>query len=208
MLLSEDSERYWLAFVEAHRRRAAAAGVSQNRITEMLIGLRYGKLVETPENVEAYLNGEEKFQVYANPRRGEIPDLGEVSEDSSEHRNKNVFRPITDNTLHKLRIHCQKHRANADRLWLDAMVKSWEICLTGDFDKIEEARKLASGVGEEKAFAGSMLEMLRSRTVQHVLGCETRLPSARVLAQLFPHDTSRQIERGPVSGEKLLTGKM
>jgi hypothetical protein len=194
--LSEDPDRYFLAFVQAHIEIGRLSGKSDNAVAETFVGLRYGKLVTTvvegsdgklipPEdNLRAFAEGR-KFRVYADPNLGEIPNRGDLKY-GEKWRDKNVFRPHAFDLLGKLRSVRNSHPSHPNRRWLAAMVKAWIMCLQGYEEDIDLARQLAILVSEGKYFANVMVPMMRERAAQRLEG----LRRATLLPK-FPEDSFR-----------------
>jgi hypothetical protein len=112
--IAENRDRYLKALVQAfieHQDRALAEG---------LVGLHYGYLVDEPDNISAMMQGD-SFRVYADPKEGHIKHGGDNN--GEKWRDRNIFRPTTDNLLKDLRRTRTAPVDDPCRIWLAAMTK-------------------------------------------------------------------------------------
>jgi hypothetical protein len=141
--LAQNPKRYALAVFEAALRRGAAYGISELRVAETLVASAFGAVVRTPENLAELTNGR-PFRVWMPSFRLDEQNVG------VNWRHGNAFRPWADDLRRKLRrLRCS---GNEDAKWLEAMSKSWQICLDGTIERLEEAQRLAESVGEREYF--------------------------------------------------------
>jgi hypothetical protein len=106
--LASVPNRYILAFTQAlidHHHRMAT-GISKNKVMEAIVAIRYGRPEGTEENLDAMARGE-PFKVWADPRRGHIRHGGDIDLETmtagGKWRDKNIFRPVTDNMGKRIR---------------------------------------------------------------------------------------------------------
>ncbi|HEY8215116.1 MAG TPA: hypothetical protein VIG36_13420 [Methylocystis sp.] len=150
--LSEREDRHALAFIQAALDRPDL-DMSERALTTMLAGLRYGRVVETRENLKAMLKGE-PFLVAMDPTESRaVPDDGRW-------RHGNAFRPRADDIARTLRRARSGSVIDKDRRWLSCMSRAWAICLQRRVDEAWLAAHLAAMAGESEYFEQVMEPIL------------------------------------------------
>ena len=145
--LARDPNRWALAFVERAIRAGAAAGYSELRIIDTFVTGQFGRIVETPENLER-LRRDQLLYVWMRGSRLPPWRMKQSPSDRCETwRYKNAFRPFIDDLRRKLRRHRGR---NDDANRLRTMADILEICLIGK--RIDKARRLAASIGEAEYF--------------------------------------------------------
>jgi hypothetical protein len=150
--LSEREDRHALAFMQAALDRPDI-DMSERALTVMLAGLRYGRVVESRENLEAMLRGE-PFLVAMDPAESR------AVADDGRWRHKNAFRPRADDMARTLRRARTASVIDKDRRWLACMSRAWAICLQGRVEDGWLAQHLAAMAGESEYFESVMEPVL------------------------------------------------
>jgi hypothetical protein len=150
--LAEDPNRYEIALLQAAFDRGHAAGISERRIIETFAGLKYGRPIPAPENLEAMERGE-RYAVFTTLHRGDPQGF--------DWRNRNSFRAIGDSCRLNVRRRRKDPAIDADARWLAHMSWADRICRERRVEFEDLAEYLAEEVGELDFFNREMRPMLR-----------------------------------------------
>jgi hypothetical protein len=201
--IATDPERYLKAFIQAlidHEDFMESQGLisdkaSANKIAEMLIGLRYGRLPEggrhietkeggkitAEENLLAMMNGK-PFYVYAEPKNGCA--IYRSKENGDRWRDGNTFRPTTHNVLKDLRLARNGPPDDPSRQWLAAMSMIWKDCFQSDISFSPVAERLADAIGEREYFQAVMKPVMIAHAALRDTGFQGEIPMAGWLAKI------------------------
>jgi hypothetical protein len=173
--LCEDPQRYLLALLHAWIERAAKVGVSANRVAETLMGRVYGmplltgyvidasgQRITPRDNIKRLIDGRPflvQLDTVKQRPRGRAFALGDhVPYHKRNYKEKNVFRPLADDWLRKLRKILTSRPK--DREWLTAMGTATGICHARETVFRELARMEASKAGEMEFFRRTLEPIL------------------------------------------------
>jgi hypothetical protein len=157
--VSTHPNRYAFAFFELCIQDAKERGFSELTVVETLVGVAFGAVVPTPENL-ARAAGGVAHRVWMPPYK--LPPWRlkqDLSETAECWRYGNAFRPWADD----LRRNLRRLREGPDRAWLRAMTSALRLCCEGEIDKLDEARTLAASVGESAYFEEHMRPLMIER---------------------------------------------
>jgi hypothetical protein len=180
--LAEREDRHALAFVQAALDRPDI-DLSERALTTMLAGLRYGRVVETRENLEALLEGK-PFLVAMDPVESRAVPT------APGWRHRGAFRPPADDIARTLRRARTASPIDRDRRWLSCMSRAWAICLHRRVDEGWLAQHLATMAGESAYF---------EEVMEPVLLRPERMPKAALVA------LARRLLAPPDAAPDLLT---
>jgi hypothetical protein len=141
----KNPNRYALAAFEACARIAVAHGAKRLALLEQLVTGTFGEVVPEPDNIARFLRGE--------PCQFWLSRVSRVPNEAAAFRSwryKHAFRPPLALLRNKL-DHLLKSE-DAKGRWHRAYVDVWEICISLDLSRIEEARRKAASVGESDHF--------------------------------------------------------
>lgn len=174
--LSNDPDRYWLAFVQAHIPLAKADGLSEVDTIRAFIAPRIG-LFEPSEDNLVVLNAGGTIPLFAPWTKGR--------EGGSEWRDQNSFNPHIDDVRRKLRT-IRSSQSN-DAHWLAAMAIAWFECLQGRSNRVGYARALATSKGELTYFENVMYPLMLRRAIERHSGAErSKFSLPEYLSLFFP----------------------
>jgi hypothetical protein len=170
--LASHPERYWRALLQAHIEIGKARGLSEFKVAEMLVTMRFGN----PRNPDDVLGGWFYLGVWLQgQRRAELEELLAARRKRAslnlrcaalEHRDSNAFRPKTDTELRTLRKVRSLSRNDPNREWLRLMTLAWEPCLNGQLEYFVGACWLAQAAGEVPYFNAIMRPVMIMRSQQ------------------------------------------
>jgi hypothetical protein len=141
-----------LAFAQAAL-ECSRLDISERALTVMFAGLRFGRLILTPENIEAIARGE-PFLVGMEERESRATKNG------WGRRHENAFHPLGDDIARLLRGVRNAPPMDPDRRWLARMTRAWLICMDGRVEDAWLARELAALAGESSYFEKAMEPLL------------------------------------------------
>lgn len=159
--LSDDPDRHWLAFVQAHIPLAKADGFSEADTIRAFIAPRIGQF-ELSEESLVVLNAGGTVPLFTPWTKGR--------EGGSEWRDRNSFNPHIDDVKRKLRR--IRSTESDDSHWLAAMAIAWFECLQGRSDRADYARALATSKGELTYFQNVMYPLMLRRAIERHSGAE------------------------------------
>lgn len=194
--IETDPNRYLYVEIQSliSYHEAAGTGTTANKVAETVIAGHYatpvmtetiigsdkkplgtvvgpdGKPFNIRDNIKAMAEGR-PYMVYG--KREGLLKKGEVSEDTTVWRNKNIFRPAVDDILRKLRV----LRAERNQ-WLMIMDVLMNICWSGaseDPAVVERCRRMADSIGERRIFEKKLLPQLRSSAKFRKAGAAVQL---------------------------------
>jgi len=148
------AERYVFARLEAQaQKRAKEGGLSEFQAYEEIARLLRADIVPAPGGITRV--GPLGFSVVpADYREPKGKDKAKHADRKAEYyRYGNPDRALADD----LRRTMRNLRQGRDSVWFLAMVAAWRLCLDGEVEKTEEARRLAESVGEHAYFDAEML---------------------------------------------------
>jgi hypothetical protein len=157
--VSTDPNRYAFAIFELCIQDAKKRGISELAVVETLVGLAFGAVVPTSENL-ARAAGGVAHRVWMPPYK--LPPW-RLKQDPSEPaecwRYGNAFRPWADD----LRRNLRRLRKGPDGAWLRAMTSALLLCCEGEIHKIDEACAHAASVGESAYFEEHLRPLMIER---------------------------------------------
>jgi len=152
--LAEREGRYVFARLEAEaQKRAKEGGLSEFRAYEEIARLLRADIVPAPGGITRV--GPLGFSVVpADYREPKGKDKAKHADRKAEYyRYGNPARALADDLRRTMRA----FRQGRDSVWFLAMVAAWRLCLDGEVEKTEEARRLVESVGEHAYFDAEML---------------------------------------------------
>ena len=144
--LADRPDRHLLAFAQAAL-ECSRLDISERALTVMFAGLRFGRLILTPENIEAIARGE-PFLVGMEERESRAAKHG------CGRRHENAFHPLGDDIARLLRGVRNAPPTDRNRRWLARMTKAWLICMDQRVEDAWLARELAADAGSRPISSG------------------------------------------------------
>jgi hypothetical protein len=160
--LREDKERHALVYFTALRRIARKrSGASARFVALTMTQLRYGRPVESEENIQAMRDGRPFEIVWMKTLEKQHGD----EKGSKEHpRNKSAFHAMADDFARKERRLGKLDGKTEDGRWFEAMAGAWMLCLDGNSPaSFAMAARLATSVNEFAYFEQKMAPMFIGR---------------------------------------------
>lgn len=154
--LRVDPNRYLYAFLQVQCEREKRDGISEQRVAEVVAGILHGQPTPTIENFMRILSGQ-PFQVETSKRSGNL------SENASRWRNRNVFRTHAEDLLRKLRELRKGDPTSSDTKWLSAVSACMWIAFEGWSTREGLAAFMAADVGETAYYETVLGPILRDR---------------------------------------------
>jgi hypothetical protein len=142
-----------LAFVQAALECPRLSHMSERGLTVMFAGIRFGRLILEPENIEAIERGE-PFRVGMEERESR------AAKNHFGWRHNNAFHPRGDDIARVLRGARNASPMDRDRHWLARMTRAWLICMDRLTEDAWLARELAAFAGESSYFSRVMEPLL------------------------------------------------
>ena len=152
--LAEREGRYVFARLEAEAQKLSKErGLSEFRAYEEIARLMRADIVPAPGGITRV--GPLGFSVVpADYREPKGKDKAKHADRKAEYyRYGNPDRALADDLRRTMRAFRQRR----DSVWFLAMVAAWRLCIDGEVEKTEEARRLAESVGEHAYFDAEML---------------------------------------------------
>jgi hypothetical protein len=175
--LRDDEDGYAIVYFAALRRVLKKRNNTSTRFVALtLMQLRYMRVDEDPENIQAMRDGRQ-FKIRArvveddedeeNIRDGRpfLKHCGNAKGSAAEHpRNESIFHAAADNFACKERELKKLDGKTDNGRWFIAMAKAWMLCLDGNGARsVAMARRLSASVGEEAYFKRVMFPIFMRR---------------------------------------------
>ena len=141
--LAERPGRYVFAQLEAFIQRAKERGLKEFQVAEVVASMLSSDISPIPGNPAGFV---------LNP--SDYRKTEDADKKAEQHRYGKAHRALADDLRRTLR------RFRKDP-WFLPMTASWRLCIDGELEKVDEARSLATSVGEEAFFDAEMLPKMR-----------------------------------------------
>jgi hypothetical protein len=132
------------------------------KVGEVVTG-REGKLEEVTKECQEYWQCGSRIPV-ANCRWDRMPEHNRAywrtQKPSENWRGRKKVEPTVDNMRRNLRIWREAPITNANRRWLDGMVRVMEICVDGLDESSAVAMSIAEAIGEKEYFDTTLSSIL------------------------------------------------